>query len=425
MISKLEFKLSKSENMYKGILNQETHHSGIEFLDDYNIDNLLTENHEQLIQICKCNSIPSSTELKTLYNYCIQSSVDDIGINLFLFNLAFNNDIESPSVNLAIHTLMKTCQVPSFDVNQFLNSESIDCLINHILSNSQLTKYAYIFLINLLYETDKRFFLRKSTFFNLFEPGKHDQNLDDLIFAFFSDFTEIDQEIFDKMSSYISKNTFSFQDIHKNYRYLLMVLSLAEKNIKFENIDALIIKNIKCDENFMIEIILCLIKYSENPQNYFTYMISNFKNKFDVHSIIKETIQNFNFCWNSFNCEQKKMISNIISSTISKMPYSLRFHCVIFICNVKDWNIFNSIIFFEEIFGLITEKDISLNCLEAIYSFLTSDTQNEGLYLQIINLLVTYSDDLYQIAYSDEEPQNVAAQLLMNVISDIVNEENT
>lgn len=50
MISKFEFKLSKSENMYKGIFYQETHHSGIEFLDDYNINNLLTENHEQLIQ---------------------------------------------------------------------------------------------------------------------------------------------------------------------------------------------------------------------------------------------------------------------------------------------------------------------------------------------------------------------------------------
>lgn len=377
------------------------------------------ETQSKLQQICNKNSISSIDDMKILYDYCKNSCIDDFGVNLFLFKLVFYQNIDDNSDLNIIHLLMETLQLSSFNPDFFLDAEYINCLIDQILNHIQLSKYALIFFINLLYKTDKRKFLKETNFFNMFQEKETDQqNFEQLIFAFFSQSEEIDQEMFNILNQYISQYSFSTIDSHQKYRYLIMILSLAEKNIKINNIDALINDVLDLDEDFMVEITLFLIQYSDNPQNFFDYIVSNFEKKFDNTSIILAAIRTFNFCWSFFNQEQKISIAQIISLKIPEMPYSLRLACVSFICNAESWDIFNNIIFFDEILNLISQKEVSMKCLEAISHILSTDCQDNELNLQKINLLLSHYEDLSQIANSAEEPENRIAQLLIDVLNE-------
>lgn len=411
---------------YKNFLKKGAHHVSLVF--SLESQEKLTEVQNQLEQIFNnSNNLISSNDLGILYEYCKESDVDDFGVNLFLFTIVFfeNND-EDDDLTI-IHLLMETLQLPSFNPIFFLNSECINCLINHIYSNNIYSKYAIIFLINLLYKTNEREFLKDTNFFDMFQTEKKGQeensHLQDLIFAFFSQTEEIDQDMFNRLYPYISQLIFMSMDINKMYRYLTMVLSLANNGINIENIDVIINNIIDSKEDFMVEIILFLIQYSKNPQNFFDYIIFNFENKFYNDSIIKASIRAFNYCWMKFSIEQKNQIAQIISSSIAQMPYSLRFICVSFICNVESWNIFNDIIFFDEIFNFISQKDISMRCLDAIYQLLSFDIQNSELNMQKINILLSHYEDLNDIAFSSDEPENMIAQMLVDSISEI-REEN-
>lgn len=415
---------------YKNIADDNAHSFILEYFSENQDQIDSVENQCQLEQICSRDSISSLNDLKILYNYCKKSYIDDFGVNIFLFRLAFcRNSNEIDDFNI-IHILMETVQFSSFNPEFFINAECINCLINHIFNRTLLSKYALIFFVNLLYKTNKRMFLRETNFFNMFQISEEYQkeneqlNLENLLFAFFSQTEEIDQEMFNDLNQYTSQYIFSSTDIHQIYRYLVMILSLAEKNIRIENIDALISNSLDFKEDFMVEIILFLIQFSDNPQNFFDYIIYNFENKFTNNSIILASIRTFYYCWKSFNNEQKTSISKIISSNITKVPYSLRLSFVSFICNIESWDIFNDIIFFDEILNLISQKEISMKCLEAIYNILSFGIQDSQLNLQKITFLISHLDDLKQIADSTEEPENQIAQMLVNAINEAIEDKD-
>lgn len=415
---------------YKNIADDNIHSSILEYFSENQDQIDSTETQCQLEQICSRDSISTLNDLKILYNYCKKSYIDDFGVNLFLFRLAFCRDSNEIDDFNIIRILMETAQFSSFNPEFFINTECINCLINQIFNHTLLSKYALIFFVNLLYKTNKRMFLRETYFFNMFQISEQYQkeneplNLENLLFAFFSQTEEIDQEMFNDLNQYTSQYIFSSTDIHQIYRYLVMILSLAEKNIKIENIDALINNSLDFKEDFMVEIILFLIQFSDNPQNFFDYIIYNFENKFTNNSIVLALIRTFYYCWPSFNNEQKITISKIISSNITKIPYSLRLSFISFICNVESWDIFNDIIFFDEILNLISQKEISMKCLEAIYNILSFDIQDSQLNFQKINLLISHMDDLKQIADSTEEPENQIAQMLVNTINEAIEDKD-
>ena len=275
------------------------------------------------------------------------------------------------------------------------------------------------FISIILYSTESRTFLLSTNFFPMVREFSVLNSNNFLILSIFSSPAELTSDIIETFSPYL-KSFISVDFPNDSYRVFLAYLSICQCGNRIDNsiLSNSINTFLHTDLNYMIEILMKLVFFLENPHPYLGWIISNISSSDLV--VMRSSIDALFRNWNKWTNDEKAHIINVIDINISDFPFVAQKECAIHIMDIGNEEWMSNVCIFEKLIILLDDEECAERALLIICKLIVRYLSGQdGSALEMLNILKNNVDILENLMKSMNENIKKMSSVLIESLYNI------